>query len=438
MSNIQQLQSKLADLSDRAKAIEAKANREGRDLTAAEYAEIKAMSADFDATEGRIEVARMDERASAPQGPKSAPAPVGGYYNATALPSRGSTSTTGIRSGPTAGTAGFNSPGEWLASIRAASAGQVDGRLMNTVTTFGGESGPGGTDGGFSVPPDWRREILELVAGPGTLLEAMSPIYTPSNQVTIPTDEAAPHSTSGITAAWTAEAESITVSKPALRQVNVVLHKAAGLVHLSDELVEDSPATAGYALRVLARKVGALVEKSIVAGTGLAQPLGILNAPGLVVQAKSATGATVITATDVCNMVSRMIPGSFANSFWIMHSSVLAKIWTLTLGQQPIIAPDFSKSPFGTLLGRPIIVSEFASDYNTQGDIALVSPDGYALALKSGGLRSDTSMHVGFDQHLQSFRCTMRVGGAPLLSAPVARASGSNTMSHLVVLAVRS
>lgn len=432
-NNVSKLRERLGQIHAEAAAINDKPELSGQDVAA-----ISALSAEFDSVSARIQAAELGERASAPQPTKTAP-PAYGQASYTALPSRGITSTTGIRSGPTAGTAGFNSPGEWLGAIRAASAGQVDGRLYNTVTTFGGESGPGGESGGFSVPPDWRKEILELVAGPGTLIDAMTPIYTSSNQVVLPVDEASAHNTSsGILANWTAEAESITVSKFALAQRTIPLFKAAGLVHLSDELVEDNAATAGYALRILAKKVGALVEKAIVAGTGLAQPLGFLNAPGLVTQAKSATGATVIAAADPCNMVSRMIPGSFANSFWVMHSSVLPKIWTLTLGQAPIIAPDFTKSPYGTLLGRPIYVSEFCSDYNTAGDIFLVSPDGYGLALKSGGMRSDTSLHVGFDQHLQSFRCTMRVGGTPLLSAAVARANGSNTMSHLICLAARS
>jgi HK97 family phage major capsid protein len=181
-----------------------------------------------------------------------------------------------------------------------------------------------------------------------------------------------------------------------------------------------------------------VVEEALVSGSGLAKPLGFLNAPALITQVKSATGSTSIAALDVANMVSRMVPGSFGNAFWLCHTSVLPKLWTLTLGQQPILAPDFSKSPLGTLLGRPVFTSEFCSDYNTAGDIFLVSPDGYGLAVKSSGLRTDTSIHFGFDQGLQSFRATLRIGGTPLLSTPVARKSGTSTQSHLICLGVRA
>ncbi|MEI8320087.1 MAG: phage major capsid protein, partial [Planctomycetia bacterium] len=108
------------------------------------------------------------------------------------------------------------------------------------------------------------------------------------------------------------------------------------------------------------------------------------------------------------------------------------------IGQAPVLVPDFSKSPFGTLLGRPVFTSEACSDYNTAGDIFLVSPDGYGLAVKSAGVRTDTSIHFGFDAGLRSFRATMRIGGTPLLSAPVARLNGTNTMSHIVCMGVRS
>jgi HK97 family phage major capsid protein len=103
-----------------------------------------------------------------------------------------------------------------------------------------------------------------------------------------------------------------------------------------------------------------------------------------------------------------------------------------------VLVPDATKSPYGTLLGRPVFTSEFCSDYNTVGDTFLVSPDGYGLALKSGGLRTDTLIHFGFDAGLQSFRATMRIGGTPLASAAFARKTGSNTMSHIVCMGVRN
>jgi len=47
-------------------------------------------------------------------------------------------------------------------------------------------------------------------------------------------------------------------------------------------------------------------------------------------------------------------------------------------------------------------------------------------------------MHLYFDQGVTSFRWTLRLGGQPWLSAPIARKNGSNTLSPFVALATRS
>ena len=117
---------------------------------------------------------------------------------------------------------------------------------------------------------------------------------------------------------------------------------------------------------------------------------------------------------------------------------MLPQLWQMLLGTIPIFATDYTKSPYGTLLGRPIHVTEYAADLTsntsnaTSFDLMLVNPDGYILAVKSGGVQSASSIHFGFDAGLQSFRATMRVGGQALLSAAVTRANGSDTLSDAV------
>jgi HK97 family phage major capsid protein len=420
------LRTKLGDITDEVRVIISDAERTGRALTPVEQADIARLKAQFDDIEAQVSAADLDDRASRPMPTKTGPTPVGNW--------------NGSRPGPVASwgrdTSGFHSVGEYLGAVKNASGGSIDQRLLNAVTTYGGESlGP---DGGFAVPSAWKQTLVELVLGKGTLIDHLHPFVTPGNMLTIPIDEGSAHSASGISATWTPEAGTITASKPALKVVNVVVHKVAGLCHASDELLEDAPNMNGYILGQLAKKIRFTVEDALVAGDGVGQPLGLLNGPGIVTQAKSATGSTAIAPRDLGNMVSRLVPGAFESAFWLVHGTVLPELWSLVLGNTPLLVADYSKSPVGTLLGRPVVVSESAKAYNTPGDIMLVAPEGYGLVVKSSGLRTDTTVAFGFDAGLQSFRATMRIGGQPLLSAPVARKNGSSTQSHVVALAARS
>ncbi len=399
------------------------AERSGRALTPVEQSDIARLKAQFDDIEAQISAADLDERASRALPQKTSPTPVGNWQGS--MP--GPVSTWGKN------TAGFHSVGEYLGAIRSASGGAIDQRLLNAVTTYGGESlGP---DGGFAVPSAWKQTIVELVIGKGTLIDHLNPMVTPSNMLSLPVDEGSAHSTSGITATWTPEAGTITASKPALKMVNCVVHKVAGLCHASDELLEDNANMNGYILGQLAKKIRFEVEDALVAGDGVAKPLGILAGPGKIV-VDNAT--TVLDPKDIGNMVARLLPGTFESSFWLVHSTALPHLWNLAVGTTPVLVPDYTKSPYGTIMGRPVVVSESCSDYNTVGDIALVAPEGYALVVKSSGLRTDTTIAFGFDASLQSFRATMRLGGQPLLSAPVARKNGSTTLGHTIILDVRS
>ena len=84
-------------------------------------------------------------------------------------------------------------------------------------------------------------------------------------------------------------------------------------------------------------------------------------------------------------------------------------------------------------------VTEYCTDLTAataspSGDILLVNPEGYVCAVKSSGVTTAATIAFAFDQGLQSFRATVRVGGQGILSAAIARKSGSATLSDFVGL----
>lgn len=444
MNPLEILREKLAKFLGDVKAIEAKAASEGRvEFSPEEQAALNDIQAQVQAVQTQIGIheanAALEETVTQPQPRRVEAAAMGPVTTRPSAP--GSTSSTSPITGGTlasarSGNFGFTrGPSEFLGAVKNASYGRVDQRLMNAITTYGSEGiGP---DGGFAGSPDISRFVTSVVQGEGSLVARMNPTVTAANQITFPTDETTPWGTSGVYAEWLEEAGALTARKPALRQVTCNLKKVGALVHLTDELLQDAPAIQTHVMNKVAAAITAQVNLAIVNGTGVGMPLGLLKAPGLVTVSETASSATIVAA-DVAMMLARMVPESVNNCFWLMHNSVLPYIWTLTLGQQPIYQPNWQADPYGRLLNRPIVVSEFCQDFNTAGDIMLVSPDGYALAIKNSGIETAYSIHFAFDQALQSFRATMRVGGIPLASAAITRKNGSNTMSHILAMAARS
>ena len=94
-------------------------------------------------------------------------------------------------------------------------------------------------------------------------------------------------------------------------------------------------------------------------------------------------------------------------------------------------------SPYGTLLGRPVIVSQHANTFSSLGDVLLVDLSYYQTITKAGGMQTATSMHLYFDADMTAFRTTFRMDGQSKIAAPITPAKGTATLSPFIQLAAR-
>ena len=131
--------------------------------------------------------------------------------------------------------------------------------------------------------------------------------------------------------------------------------------------------------------------------------------------------------------------GELKSAIWISTPDLLPQLEAMTVGQFPVYLPNtnLAESPYGMLKGRPLVLSEHASAFSSQGDLSLVSLRGYRTITKAGGIQTDTSMHLYFDADATAMRIRFRINGAPILSAPVTPPKSGNTRSHFVTLGAR-
>lgn len=459
---IQELKARLVELNEKGKSIQAKADAEKRELNPDEQKELESLFAEFEATE--LDIKRreiLDQQASRlaePQPRQVAPvAPMNATSAPAPAPRQPATGLQNTRLSTLEERArwGFRDFGEFCASVRTATTNPsgMDQRLIqNALSTYGSEGV--GADGGFAVPPEWRSAITQLVGGEDSLLSRTDQQTAAGNSITFPVDETTAWQTSGgILAYWDSEAATMTQSKPALKETQIKLHRVTALVPVTDELLEDSAAMGGYVARKAGEKLAFKVNDAIINGTGVGQPLGILNAPCTVSVAKESTPAqtnATFFGVNAAKMMARLPAASFARSVWLINQDVVPSILQLSYVAKNAdssaagagalyTAPNglANSGPYGSLLGRPIIVTEACKTIGTVGDVILADLTQYLTVVKSGGVRSDTSIHLWFDQNATAFRFVLRMSGQPWLSAAITRASGSNTLSHFVTLAAR-
>jgi len=344
-------------------------------------------------------------------------------------------------------TFGFKHLGEFASCVRAA-ANRDEGAVGKLVAMNEGV----GEDGGFLVPPEFRDAIMKIVQGEDSLLAMCDSSTTSRNSVSQNIDKTTPWGTAGINVYWEGEGQGPSASGAKFDQQTLRLNKLFARVDVTDELLEDAPQLDNY-LRVKAPEVmTSVINLAIMQGNGVGKPLGIMNSSALVtVAAFTSQPADTIFHHNLVEMMGRMYARSWPRSTWFMHQDVWAKLpllsfrdvgatpSTAAVAAYPIFIPPgaLSSSPYGTLLGRPIMVLEAMETIGDLGDIVLADMSQYRAITKTGGARVDTSIHLKFDTDETVYRFIFRLAGSPWWSSTVSPRDGSNTRSPFVTLASR-
>jgi HK97 family phage major capsid protein len=289
---------------------------------------------------------------------------------------------------------------------------------------------------------------MEKVMGEMSLLARTDLIDVTGNSMTIPKDETTPwQSTGGIQAYWEGEGQQLTQSKPQLEEATIRLNKLTALVPVTTELLEDAASLASYVNRKAPEKIEFKINLAIIQGTGVGQPLGIVNSPALVsVSEEASQAAATVNHQNIVKMWARLYGPARQNAVWLINQDVEPQLNSLgfpagaTTVQFPVYIPPggLSVAPYATLMGRPVIPTQACSTLGTEGDIILCDLKAYLAAQKVGGMRAETSIHLWFDYDITAFRFILRVAGQPWWSQPITPLNGSNTLSHFVALNTRS
>lgn len=432
---IRALQAKKAEHVKAARALTDAAESENRDLTAEEQAT-------FDAhAESIRQVNAAIDRESLLASEEAGVVPTAGG-NSVQIPAAASISVSDRRENDPR--RGFTSFGEFSAAVGRAGIGAgLDQRLRIGAAAlpsgqFNNESS--GQDGGFAIPPEFSNEIWQMSLGEGSLLPMTDNTELTGNSMIFPKDETTPWGGDGVQAYWQSEASQAQASKLVLGSSTMVLHKLMVLVPVTNELMDDGFAIGSYLSPKVSERIQWKTNEAILFGDGVGKPMGALNSKALVVQAKEAgQAAASIVPQNLSKMVSQLMVGQLGNAIWLGNPDVIPALEAMTLGNYPIYLPNnnVAGNSYGTLKGRPLILSEHASALGAQADLSLLSLKGYRTVTKAGGLQTATSMHLYFDADAVAFRTTFRLNGAPILSQPVTPPKSTNKRSYFVTLAAR-
>jgi HK97 family phage major capsid protein len=165
----------------------------------------------------------------------------------------------------------------------------------------------------------------------------------------------------------------------------------------------------------------------------------------LQVPAVGGQSAGTIIAANVVDAWSRLWSSSRKTAVWVVNAEAERQLITLTL---PVGAggsvielyhptEDAANQPFATMLGCPVIPSEYSPVAGTVGDLMLCDFSRYILGMREA-MQTAVSIHVRFLSDEMTYRFTMRVDGQPIDRLPVTPLNGTATTSSFVAIASRT
>jgi HK97 family phage major capsid protein len=305
-----------------------------------------------------------------------------------------------------------------------------------------------GEDGAFLIEPEFGGNIFETAVETGQLLSRIKTIPTNSNEIKFNSIKETDISSSvfgGVQVYWASEAGTVTKSSPEIKQESIKLDKLMGLAYATDELESDATFLSSLYQTAFATAVNRKIEESVIAGTGVGMPLGILNSDGLVEVAKESGQATnTIVMKNINNMWSRMSAQNRANSVWLINPDLEPKleemVFPVGTGGVPAYlgVGGLSETGYASLKGRPVIPIDLCPALSSKGDIILADLSDYMLLVKSSmQAKIEMSMHVLFLYAENTYRIVFRVGGKPFTNNALTIKNSSNSRGKYITLGAR-
>lgn len=219
----------------------------------------------------------------------------------------------------------------------------------------------------------------------------------------------------------------------------LTVFKYAAVTKMSDEIIEDD--LTNELVPTVMAQIGQEVLNQMnydmtILGGGTTNSVGALHTsanPALIKITRATQNS--ITAADAFNMMAQFTGGP--NSRWFITRTGLAKLWAMNVTntafvtflqnlRDPVGQAGVGGGSIGTLLGYPVVVSDFMNALGSESDFALVNPDFYAAAIRQQ-LTVESSIHVEFVKDLTTYRFVARGGGIPIPDGTYAYRSPSGT-----------
>jgi HK97 family phage major capsid protein/HK97 family phage prohead protease len=268
------------------------------------------------------------------------------------------------------------------------------------------------TKGAALAPVDFAKEIIDGLADVAVMRQ-IARILPPISGKAV----AYPRRTGGAGAAMVLEGEPIAPYDLTFDQVIITPKKAAALVEVSNELLQDAGVDiAGYLAQHFIDEIGELLEDQYWNGDGVdANLLGTLTAADAaeqpLIERVETAETTGVDVEDILTLWTELPSKYRRNAVFVCNSAMEAELRKMKDGNgQYLMVPDLTTGLGNTLLGRPLYLAEgFPGDLTAGDDVLMVGDFMRAVYIGDKiGIDIQRNESAGFYKDVVAFRAIFR------------------------------
>ena len=309
---------------------------------------------------------------------------------------------------------------------------------------------------GLMVPRGFISDVMQLEPEADQLSGLMTRIPMTAPVVDIPCRVDKNH-TSSVTGGFQVyrgkETAAPTLTKTAMELVTLKAHELNGAAAVTNQLMADSPISiaalidAGMRQEARSYRIDELLN-----GNGIGRPLGMLNANNAalitVLREVGQSTSTIVNGMNILKMRQRV--WGYDNAVWLCSLDLYPIIFTLCIespnnaGVIKLFAPGTGAGLPDTLLGRPVIWTEYMNGISSGNDGNLISEwnDNFLACVnptqmlfgERGTQNVTRSIHVRFLEREEVFMFTSYDDARPWWKSTFQPKNGGLTQSPFVVL----
>jgi HK97 family phage major capsid protein len=326
------------------------------------------------------------------------------------------------------------------------SKGMSHAEASDMVSKASAQSETIGALGGFTVPVQYSTEIIKLSDMYARVMPRCRRYTMTGLQMNVPAIDysrggagVSPY-LGGMNAQWIQDGQSFVQTNAYTREIIYKANILSGYAVANRTLLADNQVGLQEVLtELMAETIAFYFDYALINGSGVNQPLGILNAPATIAQVRQSSGAGAIL-TDMANMFGHLHPQGFSSAFWLVSPSAHATFITMNdasgrVVYQPVFpaqtgGPVTVECPY-RILGMPVIVSQLPASSGTLGDVYLIDGQQMGVAMRAD-LELAVSEHVYFLNNQLTYRFLLRGDAQPRLNTYLTLAN-TDTVSPFVV-----